>query len=547
MNIAQTYPYGSARFATDQEVSRTFRAKGGVPIGYHKKRLLFHAKQAGMLLIGGAGSGKFTSVLAHLMGSSILSRKPARFLLLDPKGEMASVMGHGLIHAGAEVRYINPYGLHGLPNHSVAVLAHLTPDSPTLVADSKRAAQTLLPKSQSSDNNFWEEAGQVWIDALIRGLVALDGEVSFASLYRLIALIRSHPEGWQDMAAEMAARGSFDLESTFNQMITMAAESQRTFDSVYAGILNAISFMQDPNLQNTFVDTSQADFTLDVLTENSTKPRYVFMIMPAELIAQNAAVIRQIFSTVRTLKQRAPHAPTINLVIDEAAQLGNFPEIAEFYAIGRGFGLSPLCVYQDLGQITKNLGPTGAMTLSANSDVEIYLGGGLSDLHTCEHISRRLGNQTLILDDPLIQARAAKNKREAVHAMLFDGADPLQTGTTLAHLDFEMGHVKKQARALMTPDEVQRMPPSKALVFARGYGIDPFLVEKSAYYERREYAGRFFPNPYFDQSMGQLKVKTFWGKRTRRVIEEKVPERFSHYPQYRDGTWKFIEGYRPNA
>lgn len=325
----------------------------------------------------------------------------------------------------------------------------------------------------------------------------------------------------------------------------MAAESQRTFDSVYAGILNAISFMQDPNLQNSFVDASQADFKLDVLCGDSAKPVYVFVMIPAELIAQNAALLRQVFSTMRTLKQRAPHAPTVNLVIDEAAQLGNFPEIAEFYAIGRGFGLSPLCVYQDLGQIAKNLGPTGAMTLSANSDVEIYLGGGISDLHTAEHLSRRLGNQTLILDDQLIQARAAKAKSEAVHAMLFDGADPFQTGSTLAHLDVEMGHVEKQARALMSLDEVLALPKDKALVFARGYGTRPFFVDKVPYYARCEYAGRYFPNPYFDQSMDQLKVKTFWGMRTRHVIHENVPERFAHYPQYQDGMWKYIKGYKP--
>lgn len=547
MNIAQTYPHGSAAFADERTVARTFRAKGGVPIGFLQRRLLFHEQSSGMTVIGGAGAGKFTSVLAHFMGTTSLSGRPIRILWFDPKGEAANVLGPGLIRQGTKVFTWDGYNLQQLSHHSLDLYAHLTVDSPTLVADSKRAAQTLLPENPSSENPFFEQAGQRWFDALIRGLVHLEGEVSYASLYRLLSLMRSHPESWQDKAEQMAACGSYDLGQTFAEMSSMMEQSQRTFDSVYAGMLNAISFIQDPNLQSNLLAKSEADFTLDVLCDLSNENIVVFFILPAELIQQNAALVRQLFSTMRILKQRAPHAPPVIMIIDEAGQLGRFKELEEFYSIGRGPGLVPVCFFQDRGQIAKNLGPTGAMTLSASSDVEMYLGGGVSDLQTAEYISRRLGNQTLILDDPLIQARAAKAKREAVHAMLFDGADPFQTGSTLAHLDVEMSHVKKQARALMSLDEVLGMPKDKALVFARGYGIRPFFVDKVPYYERREYAGRYFPNRYFDQSMDRLKVKTFWGKRWRSVIEENVPERFAHYPQYRDRMWKYIEGYRPNA
>ncbi|MCL6286208.1 TraG/TraD/VirD4 family protein [Ruegeria sp. 2012CJ41-6] len=148
---------------------------------------------------------------------------------------------------------------------------------------------------------------------------------------------------------------------------------------------------------------------------------------------------------MRTLKQRKPQAPTINLVIDEAAQLGRFPEIAEFYAIGRGFGLSPYCVYQDIGQIKRNLGETGAMTLSASADVEVYLGGGISDLETAQHLSRKLGQQTIALDDGLTQERAARAKREIMHGTLFDGQDPIKAAMALKALNYEARHQRKQA------------------------------------------------------------------------------------------------------
>ena len=504
MSYAHDHPHGSARFADPGEVRRAFREKGGLPIGFFRVRMLIHSGRAGALLIGGAGSGKLTTVLAHIMGTQGRPGEPPRYAILDPKGEMAAVIGPGLVHRGAHVYTINPYRLHGVANDSVALYSHLVPGSPTLVADSRRAARTLLPESGGSEARFFDQTGQNWIDGPTRGLVHADGGVSPLSLYELIGMMRAAPDAWAQMAQSMAALGEPDLSVTFAEMLEMAAESRRTYDSVMAGIVNTLAFMNDPALQATFTGTAEADFTLDVLTEDSDRPVYVFIMMPAELIPQNAALIRQFFSTLRTLKQRAPQAPTVNLVIDEAAQLQRFPEIAEFYAIGRGFGLSPLCVYQDIGQIRENLGPNGAMTLSASADIEIYLGGGISDLETAQHLSRKLGDQTLHVEDQLTRERAARARREAMHAVFREGADPVRTGLALRSLDYEMGHTRKMARPLMTPDEILTMPRDKALIWASGYDIRPFFADKVPYYAQAHYAGRYFPNPYFDRDMDRL-------------------------------------------
>ncbi|MET3600104.1 type IV secretory system conjugative DNA transfer family protein [Martelella mangrovi] len=367
------------------------------------------------------------------------------------------------------------------------------------------------------------------------------------SLFELVGMIRAAPEAWAEMSVHMAALGEPDLAITTAEMREMAAESRRTYDSIMAEITNALAFMNDPALQNTFTGTAEADFTLDVLTEDETRPVYVFLIMPAELIGQNAPVIRQFFSTLRTIKQRSPGAPTVDLVIDEAAQLGRFPEVAEFYVIGRGFGLCPTCVYQDVGQPRANLGETGAMTLSASADIEIYLGGGVSDLSTAQHLSRKLGQQTLHLDDTLTNARGTRARQETLHAALTGKLDPIKAGIALRGLDVEETHQRKIARPLMSADEILSMPADKALVFASGYGLRPFMADKVPYYTQSQYAGRFFPNPYFDRDMGAVRLHTWLGARKRRVIREPVPGRYRDFPQYRHGEWAFIDGYRPKV
>jgi len=548
MQFEQQYPYGSARFADNVEVRRAFRSIGGVPFAFHGGRKLYHSKQAGMLLIGGAGSGKFTSVLSHILAAPGRSGEPQRYAIFDPKRELRAVLEPYFAHIKARVYEINPYFTHDVSGNLLSILSHLTPDSPRLVGDSRRVARTLLPESVGGDSHFFDQKAQNWLDPLMRGLVHLDGGVSPTSLYDLVGMIRADPDAWADMAALMAGLGEPDLKITFAEMIDMAEDSRRTFDSVMGGMTNALAIMNDPRLQTAFVATREADFTLDVLCENTSDPVFVFFVMPPEMMQQNAALIRQFFSTLRTLKQAKPDAPTLNLVIDEAAQLGRFPEISEFYSIGRGFGLSPVCVYQDIGQIRNNLGPTGAMTLSASADLEVYLGGGISDLETARHLSAKLGNQTLALEDHLTQHRADRAMREAMHDALFGNANPTRTGLSLKALDYERSHLRKQARALRTPDEILTMPHSQALVMASSYGIPPFLAEKKPYYAQKSYRGLFAPNPYFDRDLNCVRVPSRWGgTRSLRVIRESVPSSHAHLPQYQTGQWNFIQGHRPKT
>ncbi|MEM8774971.1 MAG: type IV secretory system conjugative DNA transfer family protein [Pseudomonadota bacterium] len=547
MHFDEQYPYGSARFAEPLEILRAFRAKGGVPFGFYKGRKLYHAKNAGMLLIGGAGSGKFTSVLAHLMDAPGRGGEPARYAIFDPKRELRAVMEPYFASIGARVYEINPYFTHGVPGNRLSLLSHLMPDSPRLVADCRRAARTFLPDSGGGDSQFFDQKGQNWLDALMRGLVHMDGGVSPTSLYDLIGMVRSYPDAWEEMAEVMSALGEGDLKITFDEMLDMAAESRRTFDSVMGGISNALAFMNDPRLQAALVRNNEADFTLDVLCESTSDPVFVFFVMPPEMTEQNAAVIRQFFSTLRTIKQTRPDAPTLNLVIDEAAQLGRFPEIAEFYSIGRGFGLCPVCVYQDIGQIRNNLGQTGAMTLSASADLEVYLGGGISDLETAKHLSQKLGTQTITLDDHLTQVRAQRGMREAMHEALFGKGDAIRTGMAMKAMAYESGHKRKQARALMTPEEILGMSHAQSLVMASGYGIPPFLADKTPYFVMKQYKGLYGPNPYFDRDLDAVRVRGFLNfKRSLKVITEPVPSALADHPQYQSGMWSYLEGHRPN-
>ncbi|MGR3513823.1 MAG: type IV secretory system conjugative DNA transfer family protein [Paracoccaceae bacterium] len=546
---AHDHPFGSARFASDLEIRRAFAAPGGVPFGFHQGRKLTHSLNAGMLLIGGAGSGKFTSVLAHMIDSRGRDSEPQRFAIFDPKREMRSVLEPWFAHIGAAIYEINPYAIHRMDGARVSLLAHLTPTSQRLVADSRQAARTLFPVNPASggDDQFFRLKAQNWLDALIRGLVHLDGSVSPTSLFEMVGMMRASIDAWTDIAKLMASMSEPDVRVTFDEILDMAFNAERTFHSVMGEVGNGLSFMTDPALQRTFTSNREADFSLDVLCEDSSRPVFVFFVMPPELTVQNAALIRLFFSSLRTLKQEHADAPTLNLLIDEAAQLGTFPEIAEFFSVGRGYKLSPVVVYQDIGQIAKNLGPTGAMTLSASADIEVYLGGGISDLETASHLSRKLGNQTLELEDHLTQERARRARRELVYDALAGKSDPTRAGLALKALDYEQEHKRKQARALLTPDEILRLPRDQALVIPSSYGIPPFLAEKKPYFKEPSYTGLYFPNPYFDRELESVSVPGWAWRKRLKIVREAVPSSHSDLPQYAHGEWTYVEGHRPRA
>lgn len=90
------------------------------------------------------------------------------------------------------------------------------------------------------------------------------------------------------------------------------------------------------------------------------------------------------------------------------------------------------------------------------------------------------------------------------------------------------------------------MPQSQALVLASGYGVPPFVADKTPYFANKAYRGLYRPNPYFDRDLSTISVPGSWGgRKVLRVIREAVPASHAHLPQYQSGEWTYLEGHRP--
>ena len=167
----------------------------------------------------------------------------------------------------------------------------------------------------------------------------------------------------------------------------------------------------------------------------------------------------------------------------------------------------------------------------------------MRDYETARFVSSMLGQQTLEYDDTLRQAQARQAKRQAAVSVL-TGNDPFSAAQNLRHNAFLETHRTKQARSLMTPDEILAMPEDRQICFISGKNLGPVLGHKYPYYERPEFAGRFLPNP-FHPPLDSVPIPRRWGSSRGRVIKETVPRKFADFPQYEAGSWAFIKGYRP--
>jgi type IV secretion system protein VirD4 len=173
--------------------------------------------------------------------------------------------------------------------------------------------------------------------------------------------------------------------------------------------------------------------------------------------------------------------------------------------------------------------------IASSAQLQSYF--GVRDYPTAKALSDMIGAETLYYEDEMRSARAAHAKRQAMVSMM-NGGDPLQAAVQIRNAKAELAMPSVQKRALRTPDEILRMEADKQFIFTDNVP-KPIYADRRPYYEQRFMAGRYHPNPYYPPA-DKVRVKTFWGRKWWRVVEEPVPSEFAHYPQYENGTWSKV-------
>ena len=534
------FRFGSAAFAADADLERAGLLRSSGPLlGYVQGSALRIKSDAPIITVGGAGSGKLRDLLAyHVCGSRLADGRwhaPPRVLVNDPRGELAAISIHNQVRFGRPAFCINPYALHGLPHHRVNPWDVLKPGSPTFHADIKLVVADLISLSGSANGQYFELRAREWTEALVKHLVTTRGRITLPDLYETINAIED-PSAWEELGVAMFGSPFGDVRRVALEMNSKRLDAPKEYGAIMGEIFKSVSFLSDPAIRETL---SGSDFSLEVLCQQDC---IVYNMVPAEYAAQLAPMQRAIIGAAMLYKQRHPSAPGVLLLIDEAAQLQRFDALLRAYSYGRGMGIRTWSIWQDCGQITRNYGHDALSGFLGSSQTRQFF--GTRDLETARMVSEMLGMQTLEYDAVLDQAAARRNQAHIIRELI-NGADPFEAGLNLAHQTRIATTRTKQARPLMTPDEILNTPEDAQLLFISGLGLNPILANKYPYFTRPEMAGAYLPNPYHPPG-DVVQIATRRGSRPARVITEHVPERYAHLPQYESGFWSFIEGYRPD-
>lgn len=538
----EEFRFGSARWATHDEVLHAgLVGQPGPFIGFAGGRPLRLAGDAPLITFGGAGSGKLTKVLAYNVCGFRLGdgwSTPRRMLVNDPRGELAAISISNQIRFGKTAYCINPYGLHGLPKHRVNPWNILRKDSVTFHADVKLQIADLIPLP-TGDEKYFSARAREWSEAQVRTYVAMKAvsktrdAVSLPEFYDLVNAIED-PSYWESFAEQMLNQPESDIRRVAAEMDSKRRDAPKEYGAIMGSLFESISFLSDPSIRETL---SGSDFSLEVLCREDCN---VYLMIPAEYLSLLAPMQRAVFGATILYKNRHPSAPGVLLVVDEAAQLGNFEALLRAYSYGRGMGLRAWSVWQDPGQITRNFGQAALSGFIGSSQCRQFF--GVRDYDTARTVSSMLGQQTLEYDSVLEQDAAKRNLSRVVSEVM-NGGDPFAAGLSYAQFARAAKHRTKQARALMTPDEVLNMPEHEQVLFVSGLGVAPIRAEKHPYYTRPEMAGAYLPNPYHGPR-DRVRIAGDW-RGSARVITERVPFRLAHWPQHQSGEWSYVEGYRP--
>lgn len=312
-------------------------------------------------------------------------------------------------------------------------------------------------------------------------------------------------------------------------------EAPKEYSGIVGSLYEAVQALSDPAVRETL---SGSDFSLEALCQQDCN---IYLVIPAEYLGMLAPVQRAIFGTAILYKNRFPGAPGVLLVVDEAAQLGNFEALLRAYSYGRGMGLRAWSFWQDPGQITRNYGHAALSGFIGSSQCRQFF--GVRDFETARLVSQMLGQQTLAYDETLRQQAAQAQAARIVHGLM-EGGDPFAAGVGMAQALHAAQHRARQARALMTPDEALNMPEDEQVLFVSGLGLAPIRAHKRPYFKQPDMAGGYLPNP-FHAPLDRVPIAGRWRKSWARVVRESVPTDLAHWPQHQTGMWAYPEGYRP--
>jgi type IV secretory pathway TraG/TraD family ATPase VirD4 len=426
--------HGSAHFALARAVAaKGLFTPGSIPLGTYQGRTLYEPFGGHVVLIGPPRSRKSWGLVMPA-----IERWPGSIVVNDMRGELYQ-------HTSAIRHQLGPvYRFSPTQHDSCAVnvvdLVRWRRDE--AYGDVQRLVHGLLsPAPGEPWNDFRLEAQPLLVAVILDRHAAGEGH--------LPAVVRWMTDPGQSMTEKAKAWLRSPAPAVQAGGRRFLDKSERLQAAVWSAALSALVIYQDPLVA---ANTSRSDLDLSALQEG-LRPVALYLTPPFS----DAARLRPLLATLvemltaRFSAQRTePPRQRVLLCLDELANLGRLPELERGMSYLQGCGVQVLATWQNLPQCTQTYGPHSP--LLASIATHVYHTPTPADRETARHVSDALGVAT--------EVRATESRT----------VDAWGWGERTTHGE------QQHARALMTPDEVARLPEDAALVLTTG--LAPIMARK---------------------------------------------------------------------
>lgn len=455
--------FGKARFASaaDAEAAGLHDPRG-LFLGLHDGEMIFHNGKAHLLTVAPARTGKGISVvtpnLLHWQGSVFVT---------DPKGELAGMTAwHRQENFGQKVCILNPWGLHGLPQHRfnpLSVLVDLYNDPAlrrSLTGEVRDLALQLVPEPESdAKNRFFREGSRKLLRALMLHLATREqpGRCTLPELWRILQSTARMEDALTDMAVSDALDGV--VADLAEDLARLMANNPEQFGDFREGAVQAVDIFEPAGWLADSVSAS--DFSFEELKSGATS---IYLVIPQDEIKTHGAWLGLLARQAIDAVARQGGTNQVLFLLDEASNMGRIHNLTESLTALPGLGVRVWMIVQELAELRRVYGRDATATIMSQSEVVQYF--AVQNHELAKEISAALGSRTVI-----------------THS--------INLGRTT---DDNAGESRSEtARPLLSPDEIRQLPREAQILFVQNN--PPIMALRLPFWEVAPWQGWAARNP----------------------------------------------------
>lgn len=410
------------------------------------------ARNKNVLVVGGTGSGKTRFMIKPNLLQCTSPKYPCSFVVTDPKGDVVVDVGTVLKKQGYIIRILDLIDTKQSNRYNPFAYIHNEKDILTFV---DVLISNTSDKSKTGGDDFWPKAERLLFLALI-GYIHYEAPVEEQNMTMLLDMINSMEVREDDemfmnrvdlLFMELEAKEPDHFAVRLYKDYKLAAG--KTAKSI---LISAAARLSVFNIQEVRDLTEYDEVSIDTLGDRKTA---LFIIMPETDKSLNfliAILFTQLFDLLckKAKNVYGGRLPIhVRCLIDEAANIGQIPELDTIVSVIRSREISVMLIYQALSQLKSRYKET-ADTIIGCMDSFIFLGGIESS--TLKELSDMLGKETI---------------------------DIINTGENRGKETSHSLNYQKLGKELMARNELAIMPRSHCILQLSG--IRPFYSRKYDY------------------------------------------------------------------